>query len=248
MAVRLDEALGTRYITIDYVRDLDEFLSKNSSVDLANCRFTPKAEQVLRKYYDKVEFINSTNKALNALLQMNMEASKQKPPVSVPLRANIRQPQDVLTIFRSLDENVIYNLSEMSKQNENPMHVCYLAILIMMKKPQIMFDLEYYAIKVFETVRKDWLKVRGHHDAYWELDAMSLVKREVKDGMVYVQGTGNILEVNYVREFTVLPYEFGTQDLYGHPEFEDVWLNALTALTQQTTKIKTMKDFIEVFE
>ena len=181
-----------------------------------------------------------------------MNAVKVVKPETVPLEANINGPGDVRDAIANLDKSVIYDLSNMSLTNysdvNSPAKVRSLAILVMLKKPNIMIDMEHHAKAVFDAVRVNWLKSRKPHNAYWELEGTSLVKREVKDGVVYKPGIGSLSEANYVRNYTVLPYEFGTQDLFDSEEFSSVRYEALDILRKKAVKKKTMKDYIEVRE
>lgn len=248
---KLSDLMGTKYITNEHAAQLRKVLSEQTEVDLAGCKFMPLAERCLREFYKTVKFCNSQNRELNTVLQHNMEAVLEQKPTTVPIEAVITGPGDIRNIIASLDESVIYDLSNMSKQSEDitlPGKVRSVAILAIMKKPNIMIDLDTYARTIFTAVRTDWLKTWEPHDAYWELEGASLVKREVKEGLVYKPGVGQLAEKVYVKNFMVLPYEFGTEDVFGSPEFKIVRDTALNILRKPPEKKKTMKDFIEVLE
>lgn len=242
---RLRDLMGTQFMTVAHTSQLSEVLSKASGpLDLRNCKFTPPAYEVLRQYFGKIEFHDTYNPEINKILEHN-NVAHTKVVESEPLNIDFETFEEFLGIYKNIDIHKVYNLSNM--KDANTLKCRSAAVLFMLHKPAVMFDLQEKAINIFEYVRDSWLKTRSrNYDAYWEVDGMSIWKRDVKDGEVYIPGVGTISEETYVREYLVLPYEFGTVDLYGEPDFKLVWDTALSTLIPKKREKLTIKKFIEV--
>lgn len=91
---KLCEMLGTKYIYDEYFNDLKEALSSVKEIDLADCKFTPKCERVLRDYYSTVLMRNTKDKDLDSILLYNVSAKNSTVFKSQPIRVNFNNMDD----------------------------------------------------------------------------------------------------------------------------------------------------------
>lgn len=247
--VMLKDVLNTMYITEDYTAKLDKFLgTTKDTIDLAKCKFSPGAHNVLMRYYKTVEFCNSADEELDKILKHNCNVAKVEYPVNkvVELRANFETPDEILNLFKTLDPEKIYTFPGAAS---NVFKTAALAVLITMKNPKILLDLRGCTNEVFNQIRLDWLKTRESHDTYFAVCGAGIIacKRD-KDGLFQYPGSRKMSEELFVKTFTVIPSDFGTKPLYGVLEYKEVWDNCVSILLTNVHKQKLMKDFIEVIE
>lgn len=241
---KLKDILGTKYLTIDYVGKFQQVLESRSELDLADCKLNPACEVIMRKFYGKVKFINSSNEVLNDILVHNQKAVEDRTclnAISLPIAVNSQD--EILQFFHDIDKTRIYSLENCKV---NRLKCLSLAILLTMKFPEVVIDMREFAKDLYQSVRIDWLPCRELHDKYTEVIGMAVIEREVVNGKVFIPGEGLIDEELFVYTHNALPSLFGTTKLARNPEFKEVWDSALQNLVSSLDSIKTMKDYIEV--
>lgn len=212
----LCEKMGTKFIinalSMRFRRCLDEAATSGVEYDLAGCRFGPECADLLKDYYDRVNFCNTEDSYLDGLLKNNMDY-KRNPP----------EEYELLTIrnMRSLDD--YFDLAENLPQGGQFKVDCSLTsiadrsilVLLIMTRPDLELDIRQCSHDVFTYVRDSWLSVAEHHDKYYELIPPDvLVVEKQPDSDYYGRPSyGLQREQAFIRNRLVLPYEFGNSQI-----------------------------------
>lgn len=252
MTAKLQELMGTRYMTGDHASKLRKLLdeiatgtSNITEVDLANVKFMPGAVAVLRSFYGKVAFCNSEDAKLDWILKHNGRV-----PATPPLDAsnsidipNNLSMEEVFDFFSNIDPSKVYTLKNAS---HSAIRAIALAILTIMKRPDVVVDLDDKVNRVFKQVRLDWTKVKQPHDSYYATMGVAITKCDrLPDGKFQMPGEAPLPEDVFVRTYTCIPAEFGNvKGLEKTDEFRDVWEVALETL-QMTPVAKTLKVYLD---
>lgn len=247
--VLLKDLLGTMYVTEDYTAKLNKVLETTKDViDLARCKFSPGAHRILMKHYKTVEFCNSIDPELDKILKHNCNVGKVEYPKErvVPLVAKFESPEEVLALLKSLSPEKLYTFPDPAT---NMFKTAALAILITMVNPKISLDLRGCTNEVFNQIRLDWLKTPQPHNRYYAISGAGIIMCEKdSEGMFQYPGHPKMTEEMFIKTFTVIPSDFGTKQLSGVPEYQEVWDSCVRILYNNNVKGKLMKDFIEVNE
>ena len=239
---KLYELMGTKYICDWHVGQLQQVLQKHKEIDLWLCKFTNYSEKVLRDFYGKCKFINSGDEKLNNILEANEKIASYKCDIEkIPLPVHFNNQDDIIHFVKNPNTEVIYT---MDNYTNNRIKCVSLAIILSMRRPDVVIDLGFYAADVFKQVRIDWLKYFSEQPEYYEVIGTTIVRRVVKNKKVYVAGAGWIDEPIYVNKFLTLPSAFGSKNTTKRP----VWDNAVLNLFNYVEEEKKMKDYIEIIE
>ena len=252
MIVLRDE-LKTRFLLdcrINQIMQYLDSLPEGETIDLGGCRMEPGIENRIRQYYKKFNFVDMIDSELNELLQHNCKVAKSvNQPQRTAFDTDVTGQRELLEYMQNFDPTLSYRVGPKvptaKRDNVEISKSIAMAILIIMKHPETEVDLNLYAEDLFKQVRLKWIPLESH-DRYVEVNGMSVVYRDCKNGYVHVPGIGDILESVYVSDYLCLPAEFGTEKLYGNPEFEDVWAAALDRVLLVKDKDKSMKDVIKI--
>ncbi len=226
--VLLSEKMNTRFIInalTGRLREvLDSIASTGDELDLAGCKFGPFSASLLQQYYDCVNFCNSGDTGLDAILKNNCERSRTELEEYEPLI--LTGTSDINTYLEKADTLVKGGKYAPIIRLDSPIDKATLVLLIM-TRPDVEFDIRSCASDIFDFVRSVWLSSWQHHNAYYELVAPDIVVRRV-DSSGYYGGAdySRQKETSFVRNRIVLPIEFGNEYI-GHPtdgsEISDEW-------------------------
>ena len=113
---------------------------------------------------------------------------------------------------------------------------------------------EFFITDVFlyihDFIESEWLPKAKHHDTYWELTKPGVVLRQVKDGMVEIEGKGKITEEHFRATHTVLPGELTTVNLLErtkgmfNPEWELVAKKLEDTMNPVIVEKRSIRDYI----
>lgn len=239
---------------------LSELLSEQTStgeeieVDITHCRFGPRVSKVIYEYFGKLKFINNEDdKVLTQILEHNNDLHDLDTVNKnyIKIRYTFSNSKDLHDYIKSL-KDIKYLSAHIGTSGVIPEEVkeamSRIVILISMLFPEkeiFAGDLFPY---IFEAFRKSWKRTEYKHSKYIECTSSSTyVVRECIDDEVYVSLDGTYRYIDYVNKFNAIPYEFGTEKLYGVDEYKQVWISCFTDLTSshKDVKISRMKDFIE---
>lgn len=142
MSTLLCEKLGTKFVIdkldMHLLKSLEELKNSNEDVDLAYCRFGPKAERVLARYYGTIHFINTENSEWDAILKHNWDVihnpEEEWPVLDLAGRFTLDNLIDEIYAIPTGNYKLKVNLSSMLEK-------CA-AILLILARPDIDFDLE----------------------------------------------------------------------------------------------------------
>lgn len=241
--VKLSDILGTRYIYDDYASKLLTVFKQYDEVDLAGCKFTPKAESALRTFYGKVYFINSEEDQLNAILQHNNIAKVSRMEGATKLEMDFNDVGEFKRFLAGLDKHGHYFV-ERALGDFDMKPIATLTILAMMF-PQMIIDVGKDLSNIFNFARYEWLKCSKKHDEYWLVDNNALIKIQVDDGYVRMLDGRVIKEDAFIQMFNVMPVDFGTRVIIKDEEFRPIFQNSLEVLDEKRERQHIMLDFLE---
>lgn len=238
---RLTELLHTRYITQDFETDLIRIMETRKDLDLTGCRFNPVCERVLRRYYDKVNMINSEDVLLNSILEHNCGVKDTCKPESVPLPLDIKCPGDVVELFRTIDKTKFYNLDNYW---DAPETCNALVTALTLKYPSICFDLGDKAALVFDFMSNEWKKKAEYHDSYLILDGIAIYKVDhMMDELLLPDGR-RMSDEQFLKSVVAIPSEVGSRVLFKNPEFEHIWVKCKRILCTEAKYEPRMIDYL----
>ena len=255
--IKLSELIKTRFLLSCHSLKIDKKLTEipdGETVDLANVKMGPDVERILRKHYGRLNMVNTTDSELNDLLQHNCKLARGIPDIpAVTFDTSVTSQDELLEYVASFKEESNRSQTfrvgpKVPTLNPDPSEITKsvsLAIIIIMKFPDINIDLGNYAADLFREVRKNWIYLK-HHDKYAEVVGQAVVYRDVVNGKVHIPGIGDVSEDIYVDKYSCIPAEFGSQKLYGDEEFKGVWRSALDKVLYVKEKPASMKDHLEV--
>lgn len=237
---KLKDIMETKYIiNALYKRftDVMEYAVENKVViDLADCKFGPICAGKLRSYYDKVDFINSTDKVLDNILKHNMESVRLKDD----------EGEYIEFLFNKNDEDVILDevivlINQLPRNLKFKVNISLVnikqraaLILLILARPDLEFDIRQCSDDIYRLVRDTWLNnpYRANHNSYLELrgkDTVQVDKQE--DGKFHIDNE-KYDELRLVENRLVIPVEFGSSQIVkldgsGVP---DEWSNTVETL------------------
>lgn len=255
--VKLSELMGTRYIIntlrLQFSNAIETAIANGSTVDLSGCRFGPDCASDLRKYYDKVDFINTEDSMLNAMLQNNCSASRQVLPDYTELDLT---KVDGLNTYLTLVNTIPENAQIVPKLALSDIKARATLILLIMSRPDVDFDINHCATDIFDFVRDMWIIKAQHHESYYELVAPNIcVRNQNAEGLYGHDSYGFMPERSFVTMKQVLPTEFGNAQIIkldASQKVSDEWYGvvdkAISCLEKEKEKVrmhgKTVKDFL----
>lgn len=215
MTVSLSERMGTRYminsLNMRFITTMNALVDEGVEVDLAGCRFGPECASLLRKYYGSIWMCNSEDKDLDILLKSNCEFARSS-----------LEPYEVLDLTDVCDINGYIRLvNELPKNSKYSVKLDLTSIvnravlvLLILTRPDIMFDLTECSDDVFDYVREIWVSSAKHHEEYIECVAPYCVRRKQNEDGFYGDAiNGYVREEYFVRHNKVLPVEFGNSQI-----------------------------------
>ncbi|MBQ2885909.1 MAG: hypothetical protein IJE43_19460 [Alphaproteobacteria bacterium] len=239
---KLKELLGTKYVYNDYVLDLTRILDNVKEIDLADCKFGPNAVEVLRKYYGRVLFVNSTDPNLNQILLHNNGIKVADTRELESLSLDFNSVDELLALLKSLDSKGAYQIKQSSISQPKRIATITLMTLLM---PSITLDIGLDVKDVFSFARTEWLKTNKHHDEYWLVSGTSLLKVKVENNTVRLLDGSLMKESNFVKNHMAMPVEFGTEVLIKDEEFNLIFTKCLQVLDARHEAEHRMLDFLE---
>lgn len=245
--LNLREALGTRYACDWLVSDICQVLDKHlgEEIDIGDIQFTPQAYKCIIRYGGKVQFRNLRNPELDAVLRHNREAKKlsemdEGKEMGV-LQTDFESLQEIVYYIQSLQEGVHISVARSAKL-QVAFNICHLMAAF---RPDVLLDFGSELTRYFQEVRRMWLPYAGHWDSYWQAVDYTLVRREVRNGMVQVGIGESIPEVEYRCRFTVLPCAFGQSgEIADSMEFKRLLDSAVSYLNGVCRPAKKMYNFL----
>lgn len=219
--VLLHELMGTHYIIEAFSNRLSNILDdieKNGDIlDLADCKLGTSCRRLIDSKYGKIQMCNSTDAYLNSILQHNTQRAYDN-------AGAIEKYQD-LVISGTKDLSTFEELYQTLEQNgkyfvkTDGLKDMVTLILLIMRRPDIDFDLRECSVPVFNYVREAWLQSPMHHDSYYELIRPDIVKVTINENEKYGNpDQGYYDERSYINYRNVLPYDFGNIDLLAGDE------------------------------
>lgn len=256
--VKLCDVIGTKYM-INAINGLfrntmDKLVGMDDVLDLADCRFGPKCEAILREYYSKIQMCNTEDEVLDKMLKNNCgPASEKVEDYEILDLSNTKSIDTALTLINSLPSSAKYTVNvNLSAPLDK-----ITTILLIMARSDIEFDISRCATDIFDFVRESWLSSAKSHDSYYELNAphVQLVKRN-KDGKFGDDSYGYMSEDIFIRRRIVVPAEFGNSQIIvldENIEVDEEWMpvvekcmNTVDMLTASENRVpgKTLKNYL----
>lgn len=238
--VLLHELMGTKYIIYHLNGVLQETLNKcvinHDTVDLAYCRFAPLCAQMLTQYYDKLDIINTEKPDWNAILENNINATRNKPNDLNPLDIDKNMSlQDALVWIQNIPAGEYTPTCSLTNIRQRA-----ILILLIMARPDITFDLRNYISDIYDFVHDAWANNAKPHDSYWliqppDLEAIS------RNGDVYVDTVGHTYTLDVLmRAFKILPTDFGnTQIINFKTPVDSEWTDVINKCCHLLASVDT---------
>lgn len=209
--VYLKDVMGTRYL-INALSGaqrtiMASLVGTGTVVDLAGCKLGPEGASILMEYYSTIDFCNSEDPYLDAVLKNNCARSREtvEPYESLDLY-NVKTIDTYMQLVQEIPTGakVTPNVS-LSKLLDK-----VTLVMLIMSRPDVEFDIRSCASDIYDYVRDVWLSTAGHHEKYYELIPPDTVLRlPDKDGYFGCEGYGFQRESSFIRNRQVLPWEFG---------------------------------------
>lgn len=239
---KLKDILGTKYVYNDYELELMRVLDSVTEVDLADCKFGPKTCDILRKYYGRVLFVNSTDLDLNRILLHNNGIKVANSKEFESLTLDFNSVDELLVLLKSLDKNGVYKIENSAISQPKRIATIVLITLLM---PSITLDIGRDLGDVFSFARMEWLKTNKCHDEYWLVSGLSLIRVKIENKTAKLLDGSVLKESNFVKNQMVMPIEFGTKVLIKDEEFSLIFTKCLQVLDARHETEHRMLDFIE---
>ena len=240
---KLKDILNTRYVYDDYIPELTKLFDKIEAIDLADCKFTPEAERIIKMYYGKVLFTNSADPELNKLLLHNNGTKVDYKADFLPLVFDFNSVDDLLRLFSSINQEGKYIVKQ--EGVSQPKRIAAIIMLTMMF-PKVTLEIGHDIVDVFALARTEWLKANKHHDEYFLLDGISLARKTVDaSGNVKMFDGTSVKEELFVHMYKVLPIDFGTRMIVKDDEFSLIFQRCLQVLDAKHETELRMLDFLE---
>jgi len=243
----LKDALGTRYACDWLASDICQVLDKyvGEEIDIGDMGFTPQAYKCIIRYSSLIKFRNLKNPELDAVLQHNREAKKllemDEGQEVETLQVEFENLQGIVKYIQGLQKGARLSIPNITK-TQVAFNICHLIVAF---RPDVLLDFGSELAKYFQEVRRMWLPYAGHWDAYWQVVDCTLVRREVRDGMVQVSTVESISEEEYRCRFTVLPCAFGQSgQIVDNAEFKRLFDSAVDYLNSVCRPTKRMYNFL----
>lgn len=189
---------------------LTECVESGDTVDLYASYLSPEAAHVLNGFYGTVDFINSQNAELDALLKRNMEAVREEeekyPVLSIP---NNPTMDDFSELFKSIKSGEKVSIDKPYLNRRQSALVTFLII----GRPDVEFDIHTCAVNVYLFIKDEWILGAQPHDEYIEFIDGTVRPMTVKNGKLGTPSHGYLPADMYVKRFKVLPMDFGTKNL-----------------------------------
>lgn len=211
----LSEVMGTKYIinALDKLfRDtLTKYKGSDVVLDLAHCRLGPDCSIIMREFYDSVQFCNSEDPKLDALLKNNnLYYTEQIEEWETLTVRGVESLDFYFDLARTLPTGGQYKIDCSLDQAMDKAIV----VLLIMTRPDINFDIRQCCADIFDFVRDAWLSSNGTHEKYQELKAPNIIIRDVDENKNVDLGfEGSIKEEYFVRQRICLPIEFGSAQI-----------------------------------
>lgn len=257
--IKLKDKLGTMYIHRHFIGPMEAIFKEYQSevIDLADCRFMPDAEKVLRKYYLTNTFCNTERgcEEWDRILKSNCEAARQPTVQTVPLPFDVHNSTELCALWETMSVDVVYNIDEYRLRNSSSRRVRAMTILTTIFHPEFTIDLGASAKQIFEAVRADWLGTGEQCEQYIEVDGNAVfevtinreangIRLEESEWSVYRPGYGNRSLRDYIRDYCVLPKYFGEEPCDDNENMRLVISTAIRDLFTEEVHSPKMKDFI----
>jgi hypothetical protein len=233
---KLVDVFGTKYFTDDWVRDVTQYLNDHKEVDLADARIAESLAITLQRYqYDGYYFTDSLNEYRNALFEENRKRlGAQKITENLPVLDRYNKLPEYIKSFKEGDEFRIQASSPVS---------LLLGILLQIYRPEVTVDFSVMYGNLFEYVCPHiiWMKT---HEKLYSLVGNTFFTVRVDNGKVYIPFTGKVPYDAAVKNYPLIPYDFGNVCLDEDPEWTFLVDRVLFDLENQLeTNRRTMKEY-----
>ena len=239
MVYRLNVLMGTRYAIGSLMgrlrMALEKALEDGATVDLADCKMSPEAVDMINRYYDRIKFINSADPKANAILENNNNFRMNPPEVYPSLTYSANKDLDTfLRLARDLPMDGKYLVDI---KQDNIMDIATLALLIM-ARPDLELDLSKCSNILFQFVNANLeLPASMKIGKYIEnMGSYCIIREKNADGLFGCEDYGFMEEHVFISERSVLPYEFGSRPI----------INLFEATPTPTEWIKTVENIMLV--
>lgn len=246
-------ALHTRYIIesmeAQFRQILEDAKKNGDTIDLNKAKLSPTNAAHLRSYYSTVNFINSEDAELDALLKSNMENARtsfeRSPYLEIPTDPTFIDFRDILLKLKKGDSYAL----KPSRSNERQMALC---VMLILKCPGVEWDVADVIGDIYNFVSVDWQTMKEQHSEYIEISGRSVVKRTVgSDGLIGVHSGDRMPVKQYVVLHKVLPADFGTKDLVqivngkAVGEWSRVVEHCMSILTRPEVKVRKLTSYLK---
>jgi hypothetical protein len=255
--VLLRELMNTRYmiqsLTQRFENCLEQCKRNGDTVDLSGCRLGPECANKMRAYYATLDFCNTEDEYLDAMLKNNCEAARQILDSYEVL--NLEKVNSLDTFF-DLVKTIPQNAKLEPKISFTNVRSKVTLIMLIMARPDIEFDIRKCAADIFDFVREFWISSSEHHEQYSELVAPDITTRAVNEkGLYGDMSYGFTDEYKFIRQRKVLPIEFGNSQIIvldKNQQVSEEWRGTVekclnmfkTSKKQNRIPGKTVKDFL----
>lgn len=214
--VLLHEMMGTRFIinalSMRFRRCLEDSVAAGNELDLSGCKFGPECADLLKDYYDKLDFKNSEDEYLDSILKNNMEYKRNAPEEwEVLTIRNMKSLEEYMDLVKNLPQGAQFkvdcSLTSIADRS--------ILTLLIMTRPDLELDIRQCSHDVFSFVRDTWLSVAEHHERYYELipPDVTIVEKQPDSDYYGKLSYGFQREQTFIRNRLVLPYEFGNSQI-----------------------------------
>lgn len=239
--MKLYELMETRRICNWHKQRLSRILEEHvgEEIDLCDCCFTKEVVTILSFYYSKINFVHSSNEALNGVLHFNCERARKNPPEQNEIPDNFRSVKDVQKWIKERKPAEVWTTT-------NNRYSLSIAKLLLAFRPEVTIFLRgISAEELVNDVRKSWFPKADHEDAYWERNGGNLTKVDVINGKVTTVYGDVVEESEYIKARNVMPYAVGTQSLYGNAKYAVFLQDAIDELQKMLAPRVKMLDFLK---
>lgn len=225
--IKLRLRMNTKYIInamhSEFIAVLRAAEQDGDTVDLCDCKFGPMCAGELRRWYSKVNFINSTDEDLNRLLQDNIDIVRNGTGEEWELLVlpDVLTEESLFEFAETLDTSKRYRIELRTNQymletgktlTDNKMSECAFICLLIAQYPELELDVCTCGRILYDFIANLWTNTYKIHDTYIEFLTGGMRIIENDNGFVNTLDARIPISV-YLDTHQVLPYDFGTKCL-----------------------------------
>lgn len=224
--VNVIDSFNTRYL-INHVkgqfRKFVQQYEEGTVFDLAGCKLGPEVEAEVYNLSDRYVFVNSEDEGANSILEGNrlsrLDDYEEYPLLSLRGKS--------IGDLKSLIDDTPQGSYKLDIYTGSLKEIS-LAILFIMSRPDIEFDLGDAGTAILSTIKKYRYTGEVSHDRYYLLIPPNIQSFEKdSNGQFNIVGIGCYSENELIRRFNAVPYSFGSEKLLdpGNSSFKvtDEW-------------------------